>query len=252
MKWRFIELETHNASMNMAIDHSIYESVATGKERPTIRLYKWKNDSVSIGAFQNLHNIDMAACKANKVDVVRRMTGGRAVFHDKEDFTYSVIAHIRHFKYKIDVAYREICEPLMNALKDMGIKSKLENKNDIIVNGKKISGNAAKAMHDGVYLQHGTLIYGINYKLMPVIMKVPDDVIKMKVTSISKLKKVSQEKVHEALKTNFLFGKDFRIDPLSEFEVERAGELVRNLYGKLELPFGSISRDKGICYIERG
>jgi len=252
MRWRFVELETYDAAMNMAIDHAIYESVAIGREKPTVRLYKWKNNSVSIGAFQNLHNIDLEACRKHKVDVVRRMTGGRAVFHDKSDFTYSVIAHIRHFRYRVDVAYREICDSLINTLKELGINSKLENKNDIIVNGKKISGNAARALHDGIYLQHGTLIYGIDYSIMPEVMKVPEDIIRMKVTSISKLKKASQEKVHAALKSNFLFGKDYATEKLSESEIERAQELVKNIYSKLDLPFGAVSRDKGVCYVERG
>ena len=252
MKWRLIELQNCNAAMNMAIDHSIYESVSMGKENPTIRFYKWKDNAVSLGAFQNPSNIDLDVCKKNNVEVVRRMTGGRAVFHDKADFTYSIISHIRNYKYQIDFAYKEICDSLINTLKELGIKAKLENKNDIIVNGKKISGNAAKAMHDGVYLQHGTLIYDIDFDLMPKVMKVDKDIVKMKVTSISKLKKVSQEKVYEALKTNFLFGKQFRINELSISEMERAEELVKNIYSKLDLPFGSISRDKGICYVERG
>ena len=252
MKWRLIELQNCNAAMNMAIDHSIYESVSMGKENPTIRFYKWKDNAVSLGAFQNPSNIDLDVCKKHNVEVVRRMTGGKAVFHDKADFTYSVISHIRNYKYQIDFAYKEICDSLINALKELGIKAKLENKNDIIVNGKKISGNAAKAMHDGVYLQHGTLIYDIDFDLMPKVMKVSEDIVKMKVTSISNLKKVSQEKLYEALKTNFLFGKQFRINELSISEMERAEELVKNIYSKLDLPFGSISRDKGICYVERG
>ena len=97
MKWRFIEEEAYSAPMNMAIDHAIYESVANGRELPTIRFYNWENDSVSIGAYQNPKEINLEACKKHNVDVVRRMTGGRAVFHDKADFTYSVIATIKAF-----------------------------------------------------------------------------------------------------------------------------------------------------------
>ena len=252
MKWRFIESGTFDAATNMAIDHAIYENVALGREKPTIRFYKWKRNSVSIGAFQNPDNIDLELCRKNGIDVVRRMTGGRAVFHDKEDFTYSVISHIRNYKYRIDLAYKEICDSLINTLKDLGIKAKLENKNDLIVNGKKISGNAAKAMHDGVYLQHGTLIFKLDFEIMPQAMKIDPELAKMKATSISTLKKTTQEKVHDAMKSNFLFGKHFEKKKISHAELDRAEELVKNVYSKLDLPFGSISRDKGVCYTERG
>ena len=83
MQWRLIEQSPYSAAMNMAIDHAIYESVANGRELPTIRFYKWINNSVSIGAYQNPNEINLEACKKHNVGIVRRMTGGRAVFHDK-------------------------------------------------------------------------------------------------------------------------------------------------------------------------
>ena len=252
MKWRLIEQESRNASMNMAIDHAVYESVANGREKPTIRFYKWKNNSVSIGAYQNQNEIDLEACKKRGIDVVRRMTGVRAVFHDKADFTYSVISHIRVFKYSIQNAYNQICSCILNALDDLGMKGALENKNDIIVNGKKISGNAAKAMDKGVYLQHGTLIYDIDFRLMPKIMNITQAIARKKITSISQFKKLSQKQVYEALETNFVFGKDFTIEDLSEYEIKRAEDLARTRYNNIELPAGSFMKNKGSCYVERG
>src|SRR3989344_6115649 len=137
MDWRLIEQQAYSAPMNMAIDHAVYESVANGRENPTIRFYKWINNSVSIGAYQNPNEINLEACKKHNVGIVRRMTGGRAVFHDKNDFTYSVIAPIRAFEYSIENAYRQICSWIINSLSELGIKASLENKNDIMVDGKK-------------------------------------------------------------------------------------------------------------------
>src|SRR3989338_1655502 len=101
MQWRLIEQSPYSAAMNMAIDHAIYESVANGRELPTLRFYKWQNNSVYIGAYQNPKEINLDACNKLKIDVVRRMAGGRSVLHDKMDFTYSVIAPIRVFGYSI-------------------------------------------------------------------------------------------------------------------------------------------------------
>ena len=93
MKWRLIEQEAYDAAANMAIDQAICESVALEKELPTIRFYKWLPSSVSIGAYQNHSDIDLAACKKFGIGCVRRMTGGRAVFHDKNNFTYKSEKH---------------------------------------------------------------------------------------------------------------------------------------------------------------
>ena len=251
MNWRLIEQESYSAAMNMAIDQAIYESVANGRENPTIRFYKWFNNSVSIGAYQDWKDINSDACKKHKIDVVRRITGGRAVFHDKADFTYSFIAPIRIFDYSIKNAYAHICSCLVNALSELGAKSTLENKNDIIIDGKKISGNAAKAMDKGIYLQHGTLIYDIDFGLISEVLNVSRDLIKEKVTSILEFKKISQKKVYETLRNSFISGKDFKAEKLSEFELMRAKDLAKNKYSDLMLPYGTLMRNKGACYVER-
>ena len=252
MKWRLIEQQPYSAAMNMAIDHAIYESVANGRENPTIRFYKWETDSISLGAYQNPKEINLDACKKHNVEIVRRMTGGRAVFHDKSDFTYSTIAPIRIYGYSIKSAYQEICSSLINTLKDLGIKSALENKNDIIVDNKKISGNAAKLMDKGIYLQHGTLIYDLDFSVMPKILNVSDETVKEKATSILEHKKVSQQKVYQALESNFLKNKEFKIEELSKYELMRAEDLARTKYNFVQLPIGTLLRNKGACYVERG
>ena len=252
MGWRFIEQEDCTAAMNMAIDHAIYESVANKRELPTIRFYKWENNSISIAAYQNPKEINLEACKKHNVDVVRRMTGGRAVYHDKADFTYSVIAHIRMFDYSIKKAYSEICTCIINALSELGINAALENKNDIIVEGKKISGNAAKTLDKGVYLQHGTLIYDINYSLMSEVLNLSQELIKEKATSVLEHKKATQEEVYNALKNGFTLNKNFKIGELSKYELMRAKDLVSTRYKSIMLPKGTLLRNKGACYIERG
>ncbi|MBI2658382.1 lipoate--protein ligase family protein [Candidatus Woesearchaeota archaeon] len=252
MQWRLIEQAPYSAAMNMAIDNAIYESVASGRENPTIRFYKWMPSSISIGAYQDPGEINLEACKKHSIGIVRRMTGGRAVFHDKSDFTYSVIAPIRVFNYSIGSAYRQICSWMINSLKELGIKSSLENKNDIVVNGKKISGNAAKAMDKGIYLQHGTLVYDIDMDVMPEVLNISKEPVMEKVTSILQHKKASQEKIYNALKNNFAKGKEIKTEDLSKYELMRAEDLAKTKYNHLTLPSGTLLRNKGACYVERG
>lgn len=252
MPWRLIEQESYSAAMNMAIDHAVYESVANKKESPTIRFYKWKNSSVSIGAYQNQMEINLGECRKHGIDVVRRMTGGRAVFHDKSDFTYSVIAPIKDFNYSIESAYRQVCSWIIDALNELGISSALQNKNDIIANGRKISGNAAKAMGNGVYLQHGTLIYDIDFVLMPKILNIDLQTVKKKVTSVLQHKKLSQKQVYGALRNNFIKGKEIKEGVISKNELVRAEDLAKAKYSSLILPAGTLLKNKGACYVEMG
>lgn len=252
MIWRLIEHEPYSAAMNMAIDHAVYESVANEREKPTIRFYGWSSPSVSIGAYQNAKEISLDLCKENNIDVVRRMTGGRAVFHDKADFTYSVVAPIRIFRYSLENAYKEICSCIINALQEIGINASLENKNDIMVDGKKISGNASKVMDKGIYLQHGTLIYDIDFEVMPKVLNISQETVQEKVTSVLQRKKLSQKKVYAALRHNFIKDKDIKDDELSKFELMRAEDLAKSRYNSIFLPAGSFMKNKGACYVERG
>ncbi len=249
MRFCLVEEEIYSASMNMAIDHAIYESVANDRELPTIRFYKWLNPSVSVGAYQDLRDINLDFCKLKKIDVVRRMTGGAAIFHDKNDFTYSVIAHIRTFNYSIKNAYDEICAALISSLADICIQASLKNKNDIIVKGKKISGNAAKAMDKGIYLQHGTLVYDLNFQEISSVFNIPVSKIKAKVTSISQLSKIDRQKVYESLKASLTYSKEISVEKLSAYEVKRSNSLAESIYGSTALPSGSFSKRKGACYI---
>lgn len=252
MKWRLIEEETYPAAMNMAVDHAVYESVANERELPTIRFYKWINNSVSIGAYQNPKEINLDACKKHNIGIVRRMTGGRAVFHDKVDFTYSVIAPIKIFNYSIENAYKNICSWIINSLSELGINANIENKNDVVVDGKKISGNAAKAMDKGVYLQHGTLIYDIDTDVMPKVLNISKDLIKERVTSILEHKKLTQEEIYEALKNNFTKNKEIKAEQLSKFELMRANDLAKTNYSTILVSAGILLKNKGACYVERG
>lgn len=252
MRYRLIEQESYDAAMNMAIDHAIYESVANDRELPTIRFYKWLPSSISLGAYQNPNEINLEECKKNNIGVVRRMTGGRAVFHDKADFTYSIIAPIKVFDYSIENAYREICSCIINALHELGINAALENKNDIVVNGKKISGNAAKLMEKGIYLQHGTLVYNIDFEIMPKILNISKFLARDKIASVSEFKKVAQGQVYQTLKNNFIKDKNIEIKKISKDEFKRAEELARIKYSSIELPKNTIMKNKGVCYVVSG
>ena len=238
-RWRVLEYRESDAAMNMAVDEAISEAVRDGISAPTIRFYGWDPPAVSIGYFQCIRSeIDLDACLSWGVDPVRRRTGGGAVFHDRGgEFTYSVIADENLFPSDILASYREICSWVTASLSLIGIESEFKPINDIIVNGRKISGNA-QTRREGVLLQHGTILYSVDVGRMFSVLKVPDEKIrdkmissaKERVTSISQQRSVSWETAYGAILGGFTKGKRFDLGELSGPEKRRSLELADSRY----------------------
>jgi lipoate-protein ligase A len=213
-QWRLLQTGFNTAYSNMAIDRAILVANSQGKVPPTVRFYRWNPPAISIGYFQSVaEEIDVNACKKLGVDYVRRITGGGAVFHDKE-LTYSIVIPETHpaIPKNILKSYGRICNALLQGLKKLGIQGTYAPINDILVDGKKISGNAQTRKINTI-LQHGTILLDVDVDTMFSLLKVPNEKIKDKlirdvkqrVTSIEHIvgKKIHFEEVAEALKTGF-------------------------------------------------
>jgi lipoate---protein ligase len=223
----------------MGIDEALLEGVRDGKTGPVIRFYRWKPNAVSIGTFQSMEKeVNVEICKELGIDCVRRITGGGAVYHDfSGEVTYSVIAPMSLFPQGIRESYRFICEWIITGLKNISIDASFVPVNDIIVNGKKISGNA-QTRKQGVLLQHGTVLYNTDLKTMFSALnvskeKISDKQIKSaeeRVTCVSNMSDVSIEELYEALLKGFSEGKHYTLDNLKEEELKKAGELATKTY----------------------
>ncbi|MDD5171764.1 MAG: biotin/lipoate A/B protein ligase family protein [Candidatus ainarchaeum sp.] len=238
MRWRIIDYSENDAYMNMAIDEAISESIVKGAP-PTIRFYGWKPSAVSIGYFQSLeHEVDIKHCADLGMDIVRRRTGGGAVYHDHQgEITYSVIGKEDLFPKDIIASYRLICGWIIDSLGLLGIKAEFKPINDIAVGEKKISGNA-QTRRGGVLLQHGTILHSVDVDTMFSVLKVSDEKIKDKmiatvkerVTSVSQQKVISRDELYGALLSGFTKGKDFGLGTITDEERNRALELVEKRY----------------------
>lgn len=125
--------------------------------QPVFRL--WRNeDSIIIGHYQNAYaEIDINYVKENNIKVVRRLTGGGAVFHDMGNLNFTFIEK-RDSSEDTSEMFRRFTAPILDALNNIGIKAYLEGRNDLLIDGKKFSGNAV-CIHKERVLQHGTLLY---------------------------------------------------------------------------------------------
>lgn len=244
-EWRIMGLDVNDAYTNMAIDEAICRLRSRGKSPNTIRIYRWLPSAVSIGYFQLVDKeVNLEACKRLRVDVVRRMTGGGAVYHDYEgEVTYSVIVNQDHPRVPRNIvkSYELICSGVVNALKKMGIKAEFKPINDIVANGKKISGNA-QTRRWGVVIQHGTILVDTDVRTMFKVLrvskeKISDKLIKSAEERVTTIRRelggrASFEEVSDVLKETLpdVFGVRPVKSSLSEEEKELANQLRAEKY----------------------
>ena len=246
--WRLLDVETHNAFMNMAIDEAILRERIEEKIPNTIRFYRWKPSAVSIGRFQKIEKeVYLENCEKLGVDVIRRISGGGTVYHSQKELTYSVIAKTDDFGTKnIETVYAKVYGGIAEALKILGITSDFNEGNpkkcpNLTVKGKKISGSA-QAHKSGVFLQHGTLLLDVDLEEMFTLLRVPwakscIEVVKVaerKITSLEvELGRIpSVEEVGHSLTEGFkrAFNVEFAKSRLTSSEFKLAIELSTKKY----------------------
>lgn len=171
--WRLILDGPVAGVRNMALDRAIQLSVDAGDAPPTLRLYRWKRPTVTLGRFQDAASVDLALCDTLGVDVVRRFTGGRGVLHDDE-LTYAVIARRADgVPQGISASYAYLCRGLVETYRLLGVGAEVTQRDagvkgsaacylhatpaDLSVDARKLSGSA-QVWHRDTVLQHGSFV----------------------------------------------------------------------------------------------
>ena len=230
-KIRILETGHNPGPWNMALDEVLMHGV--NNDMPILRVYGWQPPTVSIGYFQSIdEEVDLKKCAQMGIDVVRRITGGGAVLHDSE-LTYSFITSI--YPKNIMESYNLICDPVVECIKKLGFNAKFAPLNDIVVDNKKVSGNA-QTRKKNTLLQHGTILLGVNVEKMFSVLKIPSEKIRDKMISDAKSRVMGLNKTFEevscALKESFgeKFGSEIVAgDPTIE-ETEKAKKLASEKY----------------------
>ncbi len=173
--WRLLNTGERDGATNMAIDEAILRGVAEGSSPPSLRFFAWQPACLSLGQAQAAGDVDLAACRALNVDIVRRPTGGRAILH-VDELTYSVAAREDEPRVQggIVESYRRLSEGLLAGLLRMGLPVRQVERPDnhdrdqgpvcfevpsnyeIVFDGHKLIGSA-QARRNGAVLQHGSL-----------------------------------------------------------------------------------------------
>ncbi|MHA1798980.1 MAG: lipoate--protein ligase family protein [Candidatus Helarchaeota archaeon] len=245
-EWRLIDLKTNDAFSNMAIDEAILNARIKNEVPNTLRFYRWKPSAVSIGKNQSVTTeVNIRECEKKGVDIVRRITGGGAVYHDFEgEITYSVIIkQEKNIPFETDLSFIKLCKGIIIALNKIGLNAYHGKHHcpSIFIADRKISGNA-QTRRKGFILQHGTILSDYDPELMYTFLRVREGIKKekvvhsvyQKVTTIrrelnekinfGKFEKILIESFEEAFKTQFIK------EQLTKSEKEEADKLRTEKY----------------------
>jgi lipoyl(octanoyl) transferase len=261
MAWRLIRSGPLGGGMNMALDQALFEGVSQGRSGPVLRIYRWRRPTVSLGYFQDgRRTLDLAACAAGGVDIVRRITGGRTVLHHQE-ITYAVIAPqgLPPFSGGILEDYRVIASILQETIASFGIPALLQprpsrkaaahahqacffapSSYELVCSGVKMAGSAQK--RDGqAFLQHGSIPIEMDLDLLGRIFSTTPQSGEELIRHVGWLNRWLDEPVDlDCLEARLVeaFARRWSFIPAAEEptagEWRRATELVATRYGNKE------------------
>ena len=261
--WRLIKTPPASGAWNMAVDEAILQAVGKDHIMPTLRLYSWEPACLSIGYAQSIKDADIQRLKHHNWDIVRRLTGGRAILHTDE-LTYAVVGPLDdpHLSGGVLESYRRLSKALMAALLNLGLPVEalpqphspsvnnqvkepvcfeVPSNYEITTHGKKLVGSAQARKRNGV-LQHGSLpLYGDLTRITQVLSfsnehqrQIASDRLLQRATTIESIldRVVSWEEAAESLITAFNDTLQIKLEltELTSSEIEYAEKLEKEKY----------------------
>lgn len=158
---------------NMAFDEYCLTSLPM--DEPVF--YLWQNHpSVIVGYNQNVNTeVNLEYLKENGISLVRRVTGGGAVYHDLGNLNYTIVGG----SDDLERDYPKYAETMLRALQELGIPATLSGRNDILVEGKKVSGFAKRVCKNRLMV-HGTLMYNVDLERLTEVLCPPTQKLQSK------------------------------------------------------------------------
>jgi lipoate-protein ligase A len=258
--WRLLITPPARGAWNMAADEAILEQVGEGRSIPTLRLYAWEPACLSLGRAQPFSDVDTERLKSRGWEVVRRLTGGRAILHTDE-LTYAVIAPLDEPRVAGSIleSYNHLAGALMRAVHELGLPVEMkEGKADpegasnpvcfevpstyeITVQGRKLIGSAQARRKEGV-LQHGSLpLHGDLTRIVQALTFLDETAREQAAVRLLRhattvesvlMRVVDWESAAETFAHAFEaeLGIDLETRGMTESEITRTDELVREKY----------------------
>lgn len=248
-KWRVIVSGAMEPEENMGIDYVLWQSTSWCESPPTLRFYQWSPSAVSLGYNQSPHNvINTDFCKERNIPIVRRPTGGSAIFHDIE-LTYSFSSNIKAYPaFVLPLSsYIALCRGIIKGLDFLGIKAEirgfsegkepsyttrdcfsLSSRHDIVADGRKLVGSAQRR-NKYAFLQHGSILIDIKREVWDNIFVESVDFSKIITLKDLCIKDISVDTLITNIINGFkeTFGVSFEESGLTEEEKRKKDEWKR-------------------------
>lgn len=228
-----------DAYYNLAAEEYIFTSLDRDQEY----LLLWQNqNAVVIGKHQNtIEEINTAYVKEHGVQVVRRLSGGGAVYHDLGNLNYSFIINAPTGKYN----FREMSQPVVDTLIRLGVNVEFSGRNDLVIDGKKISGSA-QFIRRGRILHHGTLLFHSDLDQISRVLAVKEDKIgskgvksvRSRVTNICEYLPGITVRAFQSQLEKTLRGRNLSIYEFSEADMAAISTLRDSKYATWEWNYG--------------
>ncbi len=239
-----IDSPSTNAYFNIASEEYLLDKYH-GEE---IFLLYVNAPSIIVGRFQNtLAEINLDYVNENNIKVVRRMSGGGAVYHDlgNLNFSFHTLSGTDDF-----MDFSKFTQPVVDLLNSLGVPARLEGRNDLLVEGKKFSGNA-KFARNGKMIQHGTILINSEMKVLGEALKINplkfrDKAVKSVRARVANLIDYLPEGTTVGTIKGLLIGRILKnagnageIHQLSAEEIEGIEKLAKDKYSTWDWNFGS-------------
>ncbi len=235
-----------NPEINLAIEEFILRDLLL-EDEPYLLFYI-NDPSIIVGKHQNtIEEINTEYVEKNHIKVVRRLSGGGAVYHDAGNLNFSFITKDDGSSFS---NYQKFLNPVIKALKEMGVNAELKGRNDMVVEGKKVNGNAQFSTN-GKMFTHGTLLFDSNIDEVVNSLKVRKDKIESKgiksirsrVANISDFMnpKISIEKFREKVLLSIFEAdslKQVNEYRLTEADWEKIKEISKERYANWDWNYG--------------
>ena len=239
--WQLIPPVALPPLMNMALDEVLTLRVGRGERQPTLRFWGWAAPCVVLGRFQSVRNeVNVANAEARGIQIVRRISGGGAMFIEPEGaITYSIYAPeemVAGMGFSESYAFFDAW--VVEALRELGVDAWYEPLNDITSANGKVGG-AAQARRGGAVLHHTTMAYQMNVPLMVEVLRIGQEKLSDKgirsadkrVGPLRQQTELARDVILERLATSFRARNAVDDGALTDDELREAEALVRSRFG---------------------
>ncbi|WZL72762.1 lipoate--protein ligase [Clostridiaceae bacterium 35-E11] len=242
----YIESPSVDPYFNLALEQYVFDCLDPNNKYFML----WQNNNtIVVGKHQNtIEELNTTFVKENKINVVRRLSGGGAVYHDLGNLNFTFIVNENEYDY---LDFAAFCDPIVKTLKRFEIEAEVNGRNDIIIDGKKFSGNSQYVKRKRI-MHHGTILYDSNLDIVGKALSVSKDKIeskglksvKSRVTNVKSYMKqdIPLEEFKKVLLENMAENNEIVQYHLTNEDIEKIYKLKKEVYDTWEWNYGASPR----------